>query len=212
MKLRTLLCLVMIALGLTGAARADDEVRFTKTLSAAEVTQLGLNRLSSDQLGSLDALVRRDIATAEVTDPAKHPRPARFSDRLRADERVTAGLNLLDASELTQLDAAVQKLVPPPRGAWLATAQATESTPIYSEPIHRGPEVHGEVSLMVAAGSHGYSAYGGGIAVTVDDPQHHLALTVAYSEIHEKGGYLRRDCRDGYLPFNTFGMGLTGLP
>ncbi len=207
----------MLALAFAVRAGAEEEVRFTKALSPAEMAQIGLTRLSSDQLGALDALVRRDLDQAAVTDPVKHPRPARFSERLRTDERSTAGLELLTATELTQLDAAEQKLVLPPRGAWLATAQPTAPTTIYSEPIHRGMEVHGQVSLMVAAGSHGYSAYGGGIVVTMEDPSHHLAIAVAYSEVHSKGGYgyLRRDCRDGYYSsFDSLGLGLsaTGLP
>ena len=211
MKLRAIFGLARVTAGLALGAQAADTTRFTTSLPPTEFSQAGLGRLTSDQLGALDALVRRDLAAAETADTTKHPRAARFSERLRPEERAAAGLDTLTAAELTQLDAAEQKLVPLPRGVWLTAAKTEAPATIYSEPIKRGLEVHGQITLMVAAGSHGYSAYGGGMVVTVDDPAHGMTFAVGYSEVHEKGGYLRRDCRDGYAPFNLLGYG-PGLP
>ena len=74
--------------------------------------------------------------------------------------------------------------------------------------LRRGPEVHGEVSLVVGAGSHGYSEYGGGMLVELDDPEHNMALAISYSELHAKGGWLRRGCREGWSDFRNLGLGL----
>lgn len=212
MKFRTLLLVVLLASGFSAVSRAQEDVRFSKAIAATEFSQIGLGRLSSDQLASLDALVRRDLAIADRTDPAKHPRPARFSDRLSTNERTLAGLNRLSDTELASLDAAVQRLTPPPRGAWLAANAPAAPTTIYSEPLKRGPEIHGSFTLMVGAGSHGYSEYGGAMVVSVEDPQHHLAFAVGYSELHTKGGYPWRYCYDpygygyGYSRFDSLGL------
>jgi hypothetical protein len=73
--------------------------------------------------------------------------------------------------------------------------------------INREPQIHGTVALMVAAGSGGYSAFGGGMALTYDDPANRFAITVAYSEIREKGDFLRRDYRDHYWPSRDYSIG-----
>jgi hypothetical protein len=207
MKLRLLALLAAFA-ALVTAVRAADEVRFTKSLGTAEFTDLGLTRLSSDQIASLDALVRRDLARADLV--TKTPRPARFSERLAASERDSAGLNLLAPAELVALDAAVQRLAPPPRESFIVADYSTGSDTVPYLKINRAPEIHGEVMLQVGAGSHGYTEYGGGIALELDDPQHNLALAIAYSEFHTKGGvgWLRRGCREGFTDFRNLDLGL----
>jgi len=55
--------------------------------------------------------------------------------------------------------------------------------------LRRDPEIHGSITLMVAGGSHGYSAYGGAIDLSYVDPVHHFEIGVGYSEIHSSGGY-----------------------
>ncbi|HVU25417.1 MAG TPA: hypothetical protein VHE13_14920 [Opitutus sp.] len=206
MKFRSWLFVLVLAAFGPVCVRAGDELRFTKSLTADQFTDLGLGRLSSDQIASLDALVRRDLARADIV--TKDPRPDRFSQRLAATERDSAGLDLLTASEVTALDARVQSLMPPPRQAYSVADYADAGGALPSVSLRRRPEVHGEVSLVVGAGSHGYSMYGGGILLEVDDPEHNLALAIAYSELHEKGGWLRRDCREGWSNLRNLGVGL----
>ncbi len=176
-------------------AHASD-VRFSKTLSTEDLAATGLERLSSDQIAILDALIRRDIAQSRFV--SKEPRPADFSERLTAAERDNAGVSLLSVPEIAALDAHIAPLAAPPAPANGArfTSNSRYTTP--SVKIDRGPRIHGELTLMVAAGSDDYTAYGGGIAVTLDDPASKMAVTLAYSEVHSKGGSPWRYYGDPY--------------
>ncbi len=178
--------LAFASLGLIASAVADEDLRFSKTLAPTDFSATGLGQLSSDQLAILDALVRRDIAQSRFV--SKDPRPDRFSARLTAAEREQSGLAQLAETELAALDARVAPLATPPSPVDRANFGANTRYSVPSVKIDRSLQVHGELSLMVAAGSDGYSAYGGGIAVTVDDPASKMALTLAYSEVHSKGG------------------------
>lgn len=192
MSLARLFASVLLALTLVASIRADTTAsaeRFSKSLPAAEATDAGLTHLDPDQLAILDALVRQDVKSWDYV--SKTPRADRFSARLSAVERHNAGLDLLSDAQLLRLDAAVERLMPvAPRGSYAAsTPAAPASTPIRAVKINRAPEIHGSVSLMVAAGSGGYSAYGGAIEVNYTDPASGFAIAVAYSEVHSKGGY-----------------------
>ncbi len=191
---RFTLTLALLAFSFAGA-RADD-VRFSKSLSTEDFAITGLERLSSDQLAILDALVRRDIAQSRFV--SKEPRPADFSERLTPTERDNAGISLLSVTEIAALDAQIAPLAAPPApvSGTRFTSNSRYTTP--SVKIDRGPRIHGELTLMVAAGSDDYTAYGGGIAVTLDDPASKMSLTVAYSEIHSKGGSPWRYYGDPY--------------
>lgn len=195
---------VLLALALGATLRADDAARFSKTLSASESTAIGLAQLDSDQIAALDALVRRDIASADYV--YKTPRAARFTERLAPEERHAAGLDRLDAAQLAALDAAVAKEMPAPRepipSATIAAATDGANTAGAVRPsltLDRRPQIHGQVSLMVGAGSGGFSEYGGALVLSYDDPAHNFSLIAGYSEVHTKGGYYYRGCRDGYL-------------
>lgn len=217
----TLLCslpLAIIVFVLTPglAAKADENTRFSKTLSSTEVATAGLAELSSDQVAILDALVRRDIAQSEFV--AKTPRAARFSERLSADERRNAGLDVLNDNQRAQLDASVQRLIAPPpttetssTASFGTTGRANAASGVRSVKIRRDPEIHGSMTLMVAVGSHDYTAYGGGVVLTYDDPANKFALSVAYSEVRSKGGlYHGGFYYDDYAhgrPFRPFGRG-----
>jgi hypothetical protein len=185
-------------------ARAEDDPRFSKALAPQEFSSAGLTLLSSDQIAILDALVRRDVASAARSN--KPPAPAEFTQRLTADERRNAGLDLLADEQRSQVDAFVQRLIaPPPVGpSFSDSGSGSLANAVRSVKINREPQIHGTVALMVAAGSGGYSAFGGGMALTYDDPANRFSVTVAYSEIHEKGDFLRRDYRDHYWPTGPY--------
>lgn len=185
---------VLLLLGSSGL-RAAEDVRFSKSLGASDAAAIGVGKLSVDQVAVLDALVRRDLAQADR--PAKTPRPGRFSERLTDNERRNSGIDQLAVAEVTELDRQVAQRTSLAPGAWLATS-ANSTTVVPSVKIRRGAEVHGSVELMVGAGSHGYSEYGGAMTVAVEDPSSGLTVAFSYAEIHSKGGYLYRNCRDGY--------------
>lgn len=191
MKPRTIFalgCLIAFALGPT-PGRADDR-RFSSSLNVAESAQTGLGRLSSDEVAVLDALVRHDLALVVDSSPS-NSRPAQFSQRLSAEERRNAGLTKLNETEIAELDADVERFAHPsvPGSGPVSDPNApANGTGLTSVLVRRAPEIHGTVSFMVGAGSHGYSEYGGAINVTYYDPAHHFALDVGYSEIHWNGG------------------------
>lgn len=205
---RFLLLLVStLALSAGTLARAGDDVRFSKALSAAELSSAGLTQLSSDQLAILDALVRRDIAQSQFV--ARQPRPAQFSERLSPDERRGAGLELLSEAEQTQLDAFVQRLITPPAATLVSNGTGTSRASAAGQgvKIRRGPELHGSFSLMMAVGSHDYRAYGAGVVVTYADPAGNFGLAVGYSELHSKGGIYRGGYWDDYYRYRRpFGL------
>jgi hypothetical protein len=192
MKLRSLFAFGWFAAALTllvSPAHAADR-RFSATLDPAEAAHVGLVRLSSDQVAVLDALVRRDAATVANASSA-HPVAPRFSQRLSGDERRNAGLTLLGETELARLDADVEGFSRPAAPATTAVFGSAPPT-LDGSPTavqwKREPEIHGYVSFMVGAGSHGYSEYGGAMEVTYFDPAHGLELSAGYAELHTSGG------------------------
>jgi hypothetical protein len=191
MKSRIILalgCLVVCSL-FTVTSRADDR-RFSSTLSPTESAQIGLPKLSSDHVAVLDALVRKDLIIAEADPTPTLPRAAQFSQRISADERRAAGFALLGEIEIAQIDAGVERFEHPVAfPSATLTDQSPRTTTLTSVMLRRAPEIHGSVTLMVAGGSGGYSAYGGAINLSYYDPAHHFSLEVGYSEIRSKGGY-----------------------
>ena len=197
--LRLALTVALFSSSFAFVRAADADLRFSKTLAPAELSATGLDQLSSDQLAILDALIRRDISQSRFV--SKDPRPDRFSARLTDSEREQSGLAQLAEPHLAALDAHVAPLAAPPASAsGVRFTPNSRYAPVPSVKIDRGPRIHGELTLMVAAGSDGYSAYGGGVAVTLDDPAGKMALTVAYSEVRSKGGHPWRYCGDYYYP------------
>jgi hypothetical protein len=199
MKSRIILalgCLVACSI-FTSISRADDR-RFSSTLSPTETAQAGLPRLSSDQVAVLDALVRKDFTIIDADPTPTIPRAAQFSQRISSDERRAAGFALLSEAEIAQIDAGVERFVHPASPASVSlTDQSAKSTSLTSVMLRRDPEIHGSVTLMVAAGSHGYSAYGGALTLGYYDPANHFSIEAGYSEVHSSGGYgyFGRGCR-----------------
>jgi hypothetical protein len=175
------------------AAVAGDATsgRFSQTLSAAERTEAGLTRLSSDQIAVIDALIRRDLA-AQSRPPRGDETPApRFSQRLTADERRTAGLALFTEPELVRLDSLAE------RNAAAVLARTLLTPAVFVSPGARlnpegakaAPEMHGSVSLSYGSGKGGYSEKTGAMTLRYEDPVHGFALAVGYSETHTKAPF-----------------------
>lgn len=188
-----LLCVLWLAAGFVG--RADEPMRHSKTLSTAAFESAGLAKLSSDELAVLDALVRRDLAQAQRA--SQQPRVERFSERLSEDERRNAGFARLSTEEIAAVDASVQaRIAPPGAGFSIGEAGGGSSGAIHAIKVRRDPEIHGSATLMVAAGSHGYRAYGGALEVTYDDPANNFSVGVGVAQIRSKGGWYHGYCYD----------------
>jgi hypothetical protein len=178
--------------------RAAD-ARFSQTLSATESAAAGLNRLSSDQVAVIDALLRRELSGQAPRPREDAPAATRFSQRLSDDERRIAGFALLTEAELAQLDALVE------RHAARASARALLTSPVVAAPrkvlvrpaeTKTAPEIHGSFFLSMGWGSGGYSEKTGGMTLNYEDPARGFAISVGYSETHTKGGnglYIYRD-------------------
>lgn len=195
MKPRPLLLALAFALIAIGSAFAAD-TRFSQSLAISERAEIGFNRLNSDQVASLDALVRRDLGD-QSSNRRTEPPPARFSQRLTAEERAVAGLTIFNEKELARLDTLVDQ------HSSAALARALLAPPVFyptgmrlrpiepSQPA--AAEVHGSFTLAYGFGKGGYSEKMGGMTLNYEDPVHNLAISFSYSESHIKGPVPYRD-------------------
>jgi|SRR5581483_2088041 len=191
MKLAALAFLGLLAFV---ARAAEPDPRFSQTLSAAERTQIGLEKLSSDQVAVLDAIVRRDME-AKRAGRAENS-PAAFSLRLTEDEKRNTGLAAMTAVQVATVDSLVERheaarlaraLLSPP----VYIARHSELDPNRTKSAER--EIHGEFSLSMGWGSGGYSEQTGSMVLRMDDPEHRYSISVGYSESRIKGpagGYI----------------------
>jgi hypothetical protein len=199
MKPRPLLLAFAFALGVIAGARAADLTRFSQALAISERAEIGFNRLSSDQVAVLDALVRRDLAAKSASRSRDAVPAPRFSQRITAEERATAGLAIFSERELSRLD----ELVEQHDSSVLARELLAPPTyyPVGLRPLPREtkstPEVHGSFTLGYAFGKGGYSEKFGGVNLNYEDPVHHFAVEFSYSESHIKGPV---PYRDDYVP------------
>jgi hypothetical protein len=168
-----------------------EDMRFSQQIPVAQQAEIGLQRLSSDQLAVLDALIRRDERWY-VTPDAAPPSPARFSQRLSPEERASSGIESLDEAHRLQLDALVAQIeFGNPRAPAPGRSAGTSLLPRFGG---FSPEIHGSISFMVGGGSGGYSEMGAAMEFEVDDPAHNLSVFVEYEEMRGKGPLLRRGC------------------
>ncbi|QYM79947.1 hypothetical protein K0B96_04840 [Horticoccus luteus] len=171
--------LLGVALAATAWGQSDPSRRFSQSLSVESRTSAGLPHLDSDEVAILDALVRRDSAAPD----AQRATAATFSQRLSADEYRHAGLGHLTAGQLVNLDA----LIAMHESAPAATPRLTDSLPRASTSgvSEKLParELHGAVFLEVGGGR-GFSERAGGIALRLEDPARHMAISVGYTERH----------------------------
>ncbi|MCR6654440.1 MAG: hypothetical protein NVV63_01215 [Opitutus sp.] len=189
--------LLLTGLAFATVARAAEDVRFTRTLAAEEISASGLDQLDSDQLAVLDALVRRDIAATRFV--SRTPRAKAFSARLSADELRNSGLDRLTAKQRAQLDQFAARVIPADDEDGGASANIAASsggpTPPIGIKVRRGPEFHGFVSLFAGWGSGNYSEIGGAVYVETNlTPS--LTVGVGYAESRIKGDYLPCDYYD----------------
>jgi hypothetical protein len=196
-----MLAFAFVLTAVTSALAAD--TRFSQTLAISERAETGFNRLSSDQVAVLDALVRRDLAAQAAPRRNDPPPAARFSQRLTADERANAGLTQLTDKELTRLDALVDQ------HASTALARTLLAPPVFApaglplRPTEAAPlsGVHGSISLSYGFGKGGYSEKTGAINLNYEDPVHGFSVMFGYAESQVKGP---GPYRNGYIAAPPF--------
>jgi len=186
---KSIICGCLVAA--TTITALADNIRFSQQLTPSDRMEIGLQRLSPDELAILDALVRRDEKWyAKPGTPP--PSPTRFSQRLSPEECKSAGLDRFDDAHLFRLDVLVSRIefgnVP------MAAAGNSTQSASPKQVTTSGLEIHGMVSFTVGGGSGGYSEMGGAMALMLDDPAHNLSVFVNYEEMHAKGPLLGRDC------------------
>lgn len=188
-----LMSVVLTATATVRAASAD--VRFSHTLSTEEKTAGGLERLNSDQVAVLDALVRRDTLDRLRTS-AEEASPTRFSQRLTNDERRNAGFSTVTTAEGTKLDGFVDRFQSAKLARnLLAPPVFLSRTGRRVDPTEAKPErpLHGSFMLSYGWGKGGYSEKTGAMEVNYLDPKGRYSVSIGYSETHVKGGSVYRD-------------------
>jgi hypothetical protein len=184
------LFLIGACCALATISRAAGTDRFSQALDAEERRVIGIDRLTSDQVAILDALVRRDLAGRSLSEPATNP-PTVFSQRLSADERRNAGVAGMTDDGRRRLDAAVaryqssgmsQSLMTPP----VFLPRNTVSVRPREKKGKPEREVHGSFTLAYGWGD-GYSTRSGSMVVNMTDPEKKYSITIGYGETHVKG-------------------------
>jgi hypothetical protein len=185
-SLRSWLVSVLLGglLATISAAAAEDDMRFSATLSATQRAEAGLAQLTDDNVAVIDALVRQEETTLRR-------RGARtlfgsFSQRRSAHEREIAGFARLAPAQLARLD----ELIAARTSTTLPQLSAAVGTsPLRLQPAERKSplEIHGAVTLTYGWSNAG-SFRGGEMVVNIRDPARpNFSLTLSYAEYRGKG-------------------------
>ena len=164
----------------------DDDLRFSATLRPEQWAEIGLNKLTTDNVAVIDALVRADKTTSEYRN--NNIATTRFSQRRNEHERTISGLYVLTPEQLQKLDDFVALRLAPPTAQLEAPVPSPRLTMENTMAAPRGPEIHGSFSLTYGGGKGG-SFRGGNSTFTYDDPAHGFSLLFSYSEYKGKGYY-----------------------
>ena len=211
---RLLRILALAGFGLLGfliaiPAHADDDLRFSATLTAAQRADTGLTQLTEDNVAVIDGLVRQDLAASKFKNNGVDH--TRFSQRRTAHERAIAGLDRLNPAQLDQLDGLIRLRIsgPEPVAAAMAVSSGQAGQGLKGVKYERPLELHGEISYTVG-GSKAGSFQGVGMVVTYDDPEHRYSVLVGYSEFRGKG--LPYCFYPGGGPYRPYADGLPPAP
>jgi hypothetical protein len=210
--MRTRSFLALTCALLSAALFAADAPRFSQSLTAEQRTTTGIERLDSDQLAALDALVRLNRnqtaaaalkaerakadsqkqsatatpAAADTAPVATATAPARehlaFSQSLSADQRRAAGLDQLTAEQQTAIDSLVAIQAPPLPSYRPALASSPEAVQFFPDRF----EVHGQVGFSFGAGSGGYSSRAAWLNTTLLDTKTGTEIGVTIATGREK--------------------------
>lgn len=180
-------------------ARAEDDVRFSATLTAGQRDRAGLTPLSADNIAIIDGLVRQDEAASKFkNNDVDH---TRFSARRTPRELDIAGLDRLTPTQLARLDDLVGQRISGTAPAAEATIVSTTSPAVKPGLASQKLDIHGELSFTYGWGKGG-SVSGGDIILTYDDPAGRYSLLAGYSEYQGKG--LAPCFSPGYGPYRPY--------
>lgn len=178
------LALGLLAAFAAPAGRAEDDVRFTATLTPAQRERAGLNQLTADNIAVIDGLVRQDRAASKfVNNNIDH---TRFSSRRTARERDIAGLDRLSPAQLTELDNLTGQRIAGTVIVPNATVTHLAGTGVKPGATSHPAVIHGEIGFTYGWGQGGTMS-GGDIVLTYDDPAGRYAVLFGYAEYHGKG-------------------------
>lgn len=177
--------LLMVAPQLPGA---ED---FSTRLTAEQSALAGLDKLTPEERGLLDAAIGRELTAARQGNVRGFARS--FSTRRNPAERKKMGLDKLTGSELASLDTLVaEQLAATPLVSRAPTRVADQSLDKSRTPL----EIHGQVELMYGWSKHG-DFKGGSITTEIYDPDSRVSVVIGYSRYEGPGWIGPRDCRDG---------------
>jgi hypothetical protein len=193
MKPRTLLLLAASLAAL--AVHAGESSRFSQSLTTEQRTVTGVERLDSNQVAALDALVRLNLtqaaADAQKAERAKNAseataaliaQPAAFSRSLSADQRRAAGLDALTPEQQAQIDTLVAARTPGAPHYEPAAPKQVEAVQFFPNRF----EMHGEVGLSLGTGSGGYNSREAWVTSTLLDTKTGTQLSVTVASGTEK--------------------------
>jgi hypothetical protein len=211
---------------LSAALFAADAPRFSQSLTAEQRTATGIDRLNSDQLAALDALVRlnrnqtaaaelkaeraKAVTQKKVADTAPSAtestpvaattepaaQPIAFSQSLSADQRHAAGIDQLTAEQQSAINAIVAAQASPLPTYRPALASSPEAVQFFPNRF----EVHGQFGFSLGAGSGGYSSRAAWLNTTLLDTKTgtEIGVTVATGREKWKYPFVYRDDWDSY--------------
>jgi hypothetical protein len=177
---------IVLALAAIPLRAQDDDLRFSATLRPEQWTEIGLNKLTTDNVAVIDALVRADKTASEYRN--NNIASTRFSQRRNEHERTISGLYVLTPEQLQKLDDFVALRLAPPTAQLETPVPAPRLTMENTMATPRGPEIHGSFSLTYGGGKGG-SFRGANSTFTYDDPAHGFSMLFSYSEYKGKGYY-----------------------
>jgi len=205
MSIRSLLALTCVFV--STALIAAEAPRFSQSLTTEQRTTTGIDRLNSDQIAALDALVRlnrnqiaadalkaeqakhtaqkKSAATTEITPlaaPESASQPVAFSKSLSADQRRAAGLDTLTAEQQAAVDSLVAVQTTEAPRYEPVSASAVDAVEFFPNRF----EMHGEVGFSFGGGSGGYSSRAAWVSSTLLDTKTGTEFSVGVLTSREK--------------------------
>ncbi len=187
----TRLASLFTLLALLGVASALAQTGgFSATLTAAQRTATGLDRLTEPERTALNGFIAAEVSLARQGNVRAFA--GTFSGRRSAAEKTAAGLDRLTAEELAALDALVAQAIA------AGPVQPTVPQKLNPKDVTKTDrlEVHGEVSLAYGWSRHGdYRA--GSLYTTIYDPVTGVALGIGIAQSYGDGWW--DDCNGPYV-------------
>lgn len=178
---------------------ADDDTRFSSTLTVVQRDLAGFTQLSADNVAIIDGLVRQDVAASKFKDnDVDH---TRFSERHTPREREIAGLAQLTPDQKAQLDEYVYERISGNVPSVGSPITAASHSGVKNATAANKLDIHGQVSFTYGWGKGGHG-YGTDIVLSYEDPAGRYAVAVGYSDYHGKG--FIPSCLPGYGPYRPY--------